>query len=44
MISFVVFCIKYLQVYYKQIISFEMNIPSHCATDGYLTFIILNEH
>ena len=38
------FCIKYLQFYYKQIVRSEKNKPSHCATGGYLTFIILNEH
>ena len=38
------FGIKYLQFYYKHIISSEKNKPSNCATDGYLTFIIRNDH
>ena len=36
-INFVAFWIKYLQFYYQQ-----MNKPSHCVTDGYPLFIILN--
>ena len=44
MINFAVFCIESLQFYYKHIIRSEKNKPSPCATDGYLTLIIINEH
>ena len=44
MINFGVFCSKYSQFYYKHIIRSEKNKPSHCATDGYVTVVILNEH
>ena len=39
------FLYKYLQFYYKHTIRSEKNKPSqYCATDGYPTFNILNEH
>jgi len=44
MINFGVFNIKYLQFYYKRIIRTKKIKPSqYCATDGYITVIILND-